>query len=197
MSTGSKRTESNAPGEEICPACGAANDLGARSCWLCFAPLGMDRPPATASELNRQDSLVGSSSGFSLASLMMLFTLTAVVLGVSSQWPGLGIPLGLISFFVWLRTVSVVRYRVAAGEAVSSVQKLQLFMSSLIGTVGVIILVAISGIAALATACAVIIAAIDPREPVVVLVAVAAGVVTVLCIFLLRRILRSRKHLYH
>jgi hypothetical protein len=122
---------------------------------------------------------------------MMFITLAAVVLGMSSQWPGLGVPLGFVAFFVWLRTVSVVRHRVTAGQSVSAPQKIQLFLSSFIGTVGVIILIAVTGAAALATACAVTIAAIEPKASMVLGVAIATAAIAILGIFALRRIFAS------
>jgi hypothetical protein len=85
---------------------------------------------------------------------MMFVTLVCVVLGVSSLWPGLAVPLGVVALVVWLRTVHQVRQRARLGETLSTMQKIQMFLSSFGVTLVVLGLVVVTGFAALVSVCA-------------------------------------------
>ena len=115
--TGSKHRRSD---EQHCPFCHALLLPGTSRCWLCEAKahsVAADdaaAPPA-ASQVGRPER-VGS---YSLASLMMFMTLVCIVLGVSTLWPGVGLPLGAIVLVVWVRTSAVTRRRLERGLSVS------------------------------------------------------------------------------
>jgi hypothetical protein len=139
-----------------CPHCGASIEPADAICWLCLAPVGQVPAGrnAAAQVVPRMPPL--STGNYSLASLMMFMTLVAVVLGVATQWPGLGIPLGIVSLILWSRTVGIVRDRAKQGLEVSPLQKILIFMSSFAMTMVVLGLVIVTGAAALGAACAAI-----------------------------------------
>jgi hypothetical protein len=84
---------------------------------------------------------------------MMFVTLLCVVFGVSTIAPGIGIPFGIIMLVAWLRTAAVARRRVAHGFAVTRLERLQLFASSLGTTIVLLALTCVAGCAALVAAC--------------------------------------------
>ncbi len=144
-----------------CAQCGAAVRAEATRCWLCNADLAQSNPDQFS--LTHASRTAGSSSSFSLASLMMLVTLLSIICGVWSIYPGLGIILGAILIAVWARTATVVRKRAAIGEAVSVVEKAQVFVSTFAVSAAMIVVVGVTAVAALATACGVMIATMDSQ----------------------------------
>src|SRR4051794_11345500 len=105
-----------------CPHCGASLEPADAICWLCLSPVAQLPAGRNAAQVApRMPPL--STGNYSLASLMMFMTLVAVVLGVATQWPGLGIPLGIVSLILWSRTVGIVRDRARQGVEVSPLQK--------------------------------------------------------------------------
>jgi hypothetical protein len=84
---------------------------------------------------------------------MMFVTLAAVVMGVSSIAPGVGIPLGIVLLVVWLRTTLVAKRRRARGHAVTREEKLHLFLASFGATVGLLAVTCFAGCAAFVAAC--------------------------------------------
>jgi hypothetical protein len=139
--------------ERHCPWCGALVPSKAATCWLCHEPLSS---PAGSGEGWVSRSAIAPlqpSSGFSLASLMMFVTLLCVVLGVSTIAPGLGIPFGIVMLVAWLRTAAVARRRAAHGFAVTRLERLQLFISSVSTTIVLLVLICVAGCAALVAAC--------------------------------------------
>lgn len=103
-----------------------------------LAPISSERRPPI--------ERVGS---FSLASLMMFTTLLCVIFGVSSLWPGVGIPLGVVLLLVWIRTSAIVGQRWEHGLDVSRAEKLQLSLSSLGVATTLIALTFVVGFAAI------------------------------------------------
>ena len=140
----------------LCPACGAELLSGASRCWLCHA----DVEPAADGEgrfsgpgTPGQTALSEPAGGFSLASLMMFVTLAAVVMGVSSIAPGVGIPLGIVLLVVWLRTTLVAKHRRAHGQVVTREEKLHLFLASFGATLAMLTVTCIAGCGAFIAAC--------------------------------------------
>src|SRR5262245_30615739 len=83
---------------KTCPKCGAQQTPAADTCLLCFSPL----TPQAVAAVGQEPPVILTptpppASGFSLASLMLFITLACVLLGMATQWPGLGIPLAVIS----------------------------------------------------------------------------------------------------
>ena len=140
--------------EQHCPFCHALLLRGGLRCWLCEAKVqpvaahDAAAPPAV-SQVVRPER-VGS---YSLASLMMFMTLVCIVLGVSTLWPGVGIPLGAIVLVVWIRTAAVARWRAARGLAVSRAERTQLFLASFGVTVALLAVSCLAGCAAFVAAC--------------------------------------------
>src|SRR4051812_12132561 len=98
--------------DRLCPDCRAGQRADAVRCWLCGANLRADgetKAANTGLAASRPGVIAEQLGGFSLASLMMFVTLISVVLGVFTIAPGLGVPLAIVAFITWLRTVSVVK----------------------------------------------------------------------------------------
>ena len=125
-------------------------------CWICFSPLGGKLPqgalqqPVAAKGYKESSA---ASGGFSLASLMMLVTLVAVVLGMFTISPGFGMPLAIVAAITWVRTVSVVKYRSATGKPATKVEIVLMFVRSVAVTLVILMLVGVAAAAALAAAC--------------------------------------------
>jgi hypothetical protein len=141
--------------QQRCPRCAAVLRVGARQCWLCHAGVVPSAtpdsapPPRSPSVRARPERL----GGYSLASLMMFVTLVCVILGVSSLWLGVGIPLGIVLLVVWLRTTAVVRYRYTHGETVGQEEKLRLLLASFGATVALLAVTFVAGCAAFVAGC--------------------------------------------
>jgi hypothetical protein len=145
-------------GDLQCVRCGATLPAEATNCWLCYAPVATQRHEREGTQAARPRptriaSTTESSSGFSLASLMMFVTLLCVVLGVSTIAPGIGIPLGIVFIVVWLRTVAVARHRQQSGLEVTRSEKLQLFLGSFGAALALIAVTCVAGCAAFVAAC--------------------------------------------
>jgi len=114
-------------GLTACDQCGAANLPTRESCWLCHARLLVvatavaDRPAGCESRAAYQ---------FSLATIMLVVTLAAVLLGVFRISPGLGALLVIVVAPAFVRTcINTVR-RKAQGETVSQADQVAKFASS-------------------------------------------------------------------
>jgi hypothetical protein len=140
-----------------CASCGAPVPNNSRSCWLCHAPVVAEsgqRKFANAGSISERIAATSEpAGGFSLAALMLFVTLVAVVLGISTIAPGIGIPFGLILLVVWLRTAAVARRRRQRGMTVTRSDLLSAFFSSLAVAVTLIIVTCVAGCAAFFAAC--------------------------------------------
>jgi hypothetical protein len=135
-----------------CPYCHAELAPAAGSCWLCHRDLATG---ATADQPSLPvavppPELAGS---FSLSSLMLFVTLAAVLLGVITITRGLGVPLAVVAFVVWVRTATTVEQLRQRGKAVTVGQKIRMFLASFGMAVVTLLLVAVAGCAALCSAC--------------------------------------------
>jgi len=138
-----------------CRHCDAVLLPEARQCWLCGAQLDVGGGVSRAAQVT-PPAVRGSkapAASFSLASLMMFMTLLCVIFGVSSLWPGVGIPLGVIVLVVWIRTSAVARRRLDRGLSVSRPERTQLFLASFGATVGFIAMTCLAGCAMFFAAC--------------------------------------------
>ena len=149
-------------GDATCMKCGATLHPAASICWLCFAPATETKRRAGGAA-SRSLEPIPETGRFSLASLLMFMTLACVILGVFTKWPGLGVPLAILSLVVWGRTVNIIRQRAKEGETVAPLQRVLIFLSSFAGTLTIIALVIITGAAALATVCATMFSVADSR----------------------------------
>jgi hypothetical protein len=147
-----------------CPACGAHVDPAWAKCWLCGERLGAGGS-AVAEPILSKPARSAPVSSFSMASMMMLVTLVAVVLGVCSIAPGIGVPLGIVMLIVWLRTTAVVKVRQSRGKATTLSEKAQLFAQSFAVLIGLIILTQVALVAAAFGACFVICTTMNTGGP--------------------------------
>ena len=145
----------------MCSHCGAKLEPADTVCWLCLTPLGQPVANPRGAKARAAEVRPLATGNYSLASLMMFVTLVAVNLGIITQWPGIGVPMAIISFVIWSRTVNVVRQRATEGVEVSPLQKMLIFMSSFTMTVVVLVLIIVTGGAALGAACAAMFATAD------------------------------------
>jgi hypothetical protein len=134
-----------------CPECGAAGHAGASRCWLCGGEVGRASTAAT-SKVDQRHAVSAQPFGFSLASLMLFVALLAVVVGVWSIAPGIGIPLGILLLAAWTRTVAVVERRAAKSSDVTRRERIVIFLQSMASSAVLLILITVVGGAALATA---------------------------------------------
>jgi hypothetical protein len=174
--------------EVSCPHCGAAVPSGASKCWLCYTPIVASDGQTVLTRAGtgrEQGAPIAPTSGFSLASLMMLVTLVCVVLGVFTIAPGIGVPLAIVAAITWLRTVSVVKSRASTGSPLSSADIILVFLRSIALTFVILILVGVAAVAAFAAVCFGTLSASGPDSEltgllivsVVVLVAAVLGIV--------------------
>ncbi len=126
-----------------CATCHAALLPGAERCWLCGAPMasGIDAAAATDPANGSSRSKVGPVASFSLATLMMFVTLVAVVCGVFSIAPGVGVAMALVLLPVLAHTAISARGAEALGHSLSPGERIALFFGSLA-------LVVVAGVAA-------------------------------------------------
>lgn len=95
--------------ESRCPQCGAALKPPVERCWLCGAAVGamQDAPQAAADELVACEIVREverrTRFQFSLATILVLITLTAVVLSIWQMEPGVGIAVAIVTApaFIW------------------------------------------------------------------------------------------------
>jgi hypothetical protein len=125
-----------------CHACKAELLIGQDRCWLCGAAIGSG---SEATPSNRPAATSFSTSGrpvrFSLATLMMLMTLAAIVCGVYSIAPGIGMIMALVLLPVMTLAVISVRRVESLGNSLGHEDRIMMFFGSLS-------LVVVAGIAA-------------------------------------------------
>lgn len=135
-----------------CPYCNAELTSAEDSCWLCHRDLatGATIDPPSLPAVVPPPELAG---GYSLASLMLFVTLAAVVMGVITIAPGLGVPLAVVAFVVWVRTATTVEELRKRGKAKTAGEKTLMFLASFGMAVATLFLIAVAGCAALCSAC--------------------------------------------
>ena len=158
-----------APGRAVCPHCQAVGYQQAAQCWLCGGRLD-ERSSAAAPPR----PAVRREGSFSLSSLLLIMTLVAICCGLLVAAPGLGVVASVLLAPVLVRTAMVVRRREAAGERVSSGEKIALATTSLVVA---LVLVGVVGFAAFCCFCAVCAFAFgaDGNEPVFILIGLGLG----------------------
>jgi len=111
-----------------CGQCGASIAAGADRCWLCRSADPAAACPASA----------GSSPGaehrtafqFSLATMMLFVTFSAVLMGVFSMAPGVGVVLFILSAPALIRTCLVAQARQRKGRELSAADKTKMYLGS-------------------------------------------------------------------
>jgi hypothetical protein len=186
--------------ELTCRHCGAALPGGANRCWLCYTPVvtssgqSVVQRAETVAEYGEPKVQTG---GFSLASLMMLVTLVCVLLGVFTIAPGLGVPLAIVAFVTWLRTVSVVKWRATTGRPLTSGEVIFVFVRSVAFTLLILMLVGVSAVAAFAAFCFGIMNASGAADSELTGLMVVSVIVLIAAVFGLVAVSRSERRRWH
>jgi hypothetical protein len=128
---------------------------------------------------------------------MMCVTLVCVVLGVFTIAPGLGVPLAIVAFITWLRTVSVVKSRAASGAPLTSGNIVLMFVRSVAFTLLLLMLVGVAACAAFATVCFGVISAAGGHDSVLTQMLVVSAVVLIAAVFGLVVASRSARRRWH
>jgi hypothetical protein len=137
-----------------CRECGAVVTAEASQCWLCsgaLAPEAADAQPAEPSVASAQappDYQGRAALQFGLSSLMLVMTLFAVICGVFSISPGIGLAVCIVAAPALVRTCLVVARRKSRGRSVSGVQKTGMYLGSFLVTA---IILSILGVVAFGT----------------------------------------------
>ena len=177
---------SETPLQAVCPNCRASYSPPASVCWLCKKSL----PEETTGDVATIDPSQGLSFTFSIASILLVTTLSAVFFGVLMIAPGLAILLAILCVPAMVRTGMVVQRRGQLGKPVPIERKVLWFLGSLMVTT---IVATVVIVASVGTFCAVCLSAgTEQAVPVALLVAgaVTLGVLTI-CIRWIRRRWRS------
>ncbi len=132
-----------------CPTCGAVHSADADLCWLCLGPVENEvvRPP------NRFESQSQSPYQFGLSTVMLLISLSAVLLGVCSMHPGLGLALTFVAIPALARTCIMSMRRKREGIPMSDMAKVGVFGGSLFLVIGVTTLLVLASAVALFLVC--------------------------------------------
>jgi hypothetical protein len=135
-----------------CAECGAAIPSGAERCWLChgqaLAGGGRPAPPAQAA---RRESRTAWQ--FSIATLLILMTVTAVLFGVGEMSPGLAGALAVLVVPALAATaVSAARLR-SHGVELTLSEKVSLFAGKLAVVLAITGLLIVAALVVLAARC--------------------------------------------
>lgn len=135
--------------ELVCANCGAGNIPPATVCWLCQQDLDLEIPPVLS---DSPDQIKSHSLTFSIASILLVTTLSAVFFSMLAWAPGLAILLAIMSLPALVRTGLAAQRRANLGKPIPPIRKLLWFLSSFTVTT---ILVAVVWFASVGTFCAV------------------------------------------
>jgi len=119
-----------------CSECGAVVTAQASECWLCSGALASGPADAQPAEARAADGPTPHERRdraplqFGLASLMLVMTLFAVLCGVFSISPGLGLAVCIVSAPALVRTALVVARRKSKGRSVSGIEKTVMYLGS-------------------------------------------------------------------
>ncbi len=131
-----------------CPECGAVVGQGVVRCWLC----GWQRDGDSASVSTQSVAPpvtprpVDHGFSFSLETLMLVMTLSAVGMGAIVLFPGVGIILAIMLLPAFIRTAKVVRRRAEQGRAVGLWPRVALFFGSFTTALVIIVVVSVASV---------------------------------------------------
>lgn len=137
-----------------CPHCGAASRTGATRCWLCAESLTPAKHSPSAPPAER--------FSFSIATLLLVTTIVAIVCGVMAANLGLGIFLACLLLPVCIKTVLLVRRRQRAGEEITTMQKASMIGVTFIAAVAFLIVAGCAAFCLLIAVCALMAGASRP-----------------------------------
>ncbi|MCA9101693.1 MAG: hypothetical protein KDA63_11110 [Planctomycetales bacterium] len=118
----------------VCSECGAQLADDARQCWLCrreLAEADRRQPVETADVVDRAPPALAPRGQFSLATLLLVTTFVAVLLGVTARAPGLGVTLAIVATPALIKTARIGHRRKAAGAPLSAGDKAITFAAAL------------------------------------------------------------------
>jgi hypothetical protein len=128
-----------------CVACGAGMPASAERCWLC----GQEVCPIAAPPVASPPKVpIAGPRTFSLATLMLVVTVLCVWLGVTVQWPPVGIVIAILAVPATARAWWYQRAWREAGQPLSPAQAALSFLGSLV----VVVMIVGAALFALATA---------------------------------------------
>lgn len=116
----------------FCPSCGAGTVPDRTHCWLCHAPLDAVPTPAAPALPPDPKLAAANPAQFSIATILLVTTLAAVVLGVFRLNTILGVTLLVLSVPALVRTMSVARREKRHGQRVTAAGKIGHFFLSLL-----------------------------------------------------------------
>ena len=135
----------------ICPQCRADNP--AHNCWLCHAPLAGAAEVVTAELVNAPHRIPLSEMFFLALTVLCLFALVLVGIGIAEQDPGM-----LVGYFILLApaliaTLAKTLSAKAHGKPVTASQVFLTFLLSASITVAVVVVLMAAAIVALFAYC--------------------------------------------
>ena len=194
--------------EVVCPECSAVCWAGSAKCWLCghaigpdaVAPrrVGLSETPLMATAVDEPAGSAGSRAEyqervrfqFGISSLLLLMTLTAVLFGLFSMAPGLGIAAMIVAVPALVPTSIIAMRKGSRGRPMTALQRIGVF-AAWVGLAMVVLVAA--GIAFFIT-CLVGFAAsganLQNPGPGLILGGIAALVVAVLMFILFMRVVK-------
>jgi hypothetical protein len=131
-----------------CPECGAALAPDSRDCWLCHA---RQSTPSLETKTAQRTAL--RPWQFSLQSLIVAITMTAVWLGLIVTEPGLGIVVTLLAAPALIRMLFPTHYQRASGTPTTPSEKLMSGAVSTVAALAAVVATLTAGAMALVAAC--------------------------------------------
>lgn len=136
--------------ERTCPECGVRFAPEANSCWLCHRHVALVSvaTPATGPQ---PSPIVEPRAAyqFGISTLLLIMTLLAVLCGVLSMSPGLGVVLAIVATPALVRVGMTAVRRKVRGRPMTVPEKLGAFA----GSVGVVVMICLAAGAAFVATC--------------------------------------------
>ncbi|MBX3434267.1 MAG: hypothetical protein KF847_13170 [Pirellulales bacterium] len=182
-----------------CPQCGAECDRSRSKCWVCESELrGAAAGDAAATIPDGVAAIANDAAGtnlsFSTATLLLIMTIGALVLGVAAEAPGLAVFIAIVLAPICFRTIGLVRRRERAGERVSTLEKASLIGASFVTAVTFLIVVCCALFCSFCGVCLIVVSAGGPpRDRGFSIVGVAVAALGVACFVLTVKMYRWMK----
>lgn len=132
--------------QPICLACGAERHDDSNTCWMCgLVTAQLVDAPANSllvASANTPQRVGPSPLTFSLATILMFMTLSAVVFGLARIEPGYGTALAIVALPAFVMTAVRSRHQQARGRRVGAVETVLTFLisSAVVVSVGLFLL---------------------------------------------------------
>ncbi|MAT68434.1 MAG: hypothetical protein CMJ58_02820 [Planctomycetaceae bacterium] len=159
--------------------------LDATSCWLCEARLA--DAPARAAHAGHAP-VVHPGFSFSISTLLLIMTLTAIVLALTAAVPGLGVPFCVLLAPALVRTAMVVSKRKETGKDVSLGRKVSLLAGSVVVSGVIMSVVSVAAVGSFCGVCLGLAAATNPNDTFMPILMLFSGAVALVVSVLLLRL---------